>query len=110
MGVGMDVEVRIPSILRNYSSGEKAVQASGSTVRQLIGDLDQRNPGIAGRLLGADGSLNRFVNIYINDEDIRFLGALDAPIASGDVVAILPAVAGGAAPFPGSDDESRAQP
>ena len=91
----MAVEVRIPTILRKHTGGEKAVTADGDTVRDLLGDLDRRYPGIAGSLLTGDGSLHRFVNVYVNDEDVRFLGALDAKLADGDVVAILPAVAGG---------------
>ena len=92
----MAIEVRIPTILRKHTGGEKAVEADGDTVRDLLGDLDRRYPGIAGSLLTEDGSLHRFVNVYVNDEDVRFLGALDAKLADGDVVAILPAVAGGA--------------
>jgi molybdopterin synthase sulfur carrier subunit len=91
----MAVEVRIPTILRKHTGGEKAVSANGETVRDLLGDLDRRYPGIAGQLLTEDGSLHRFVNVYVNDEDVRFLGALDAKLSDGDVVAILPAVAGG---------------
>jgi molybdopterin synthase sulfur carrier subunit len=91
----MAVEVRIPTILRKHTGGEKAVEAEGDTVRDLLGDLDRRYPGIAGQLLNQDGSLHRFVNVYVNDEDVRFLGALDAKLTDGDVVAILPAVAGG---------------
>ncbi|HEX9343928.1 MAG TPA: MoaD/ThiS family protein [Actinomycetota bacterium] len=91
----MPVEVRIPTILRKYSDGEKSVQAEGATVRGLISDLDRRYPGISAQLLTDDGKLHRFVNVYVNDEDVRFLGALDAPLGEGDVVAILPAVAGG---------------
>jgi MoaD family protein len=92
----MAVEVRIPTILRKYTGDEKKVQADGRTVRDVLADLDRRHPGIAGQLLTDDGSLHRFVNVYVNDEDVRFLGALDAPVAAGDVIAILPAVAGGA--------------
>jgi sulfur-carrier protein len=91
----MAVEVRIPTILRKHTGGEKAVAADGDTVRDLLGDLDRRYPGIASQLLTDDGSLHRFVNVYVNDEDVRFLGVLDAKLADGDVVAILPAVAGG---------------
>jgi MoaD family protein len=91
----MAVEVRIPTILRKHTGGAKAVTADGDTVRDLLGDLDRRYPGIAGQLLNEDGSLHRFVNVYVNDEDVRFLGALDAKLDDGDVVAILPAVAGG---------------
>ncbi|HKO86361.1 MAG TPA: MoaD/ThiS family protein [Actinomycetota bacterium] len=91
----MAVEVRIPTILRKHTGGEKAVSADGDTVRDLIGDLERRYPGVAESLLTGDGSLHRFVNVYVNDEDVRFLGALDAKLSEGDVVAILPAVAGG---------------
>ena len=98
----MAVEVRIPTILRKHTDGEKAVQAEGDTVRELLGDLDRRYPGIAGQLLNEDGSLHRFVNVYVNDEDVRFLGALDAKLQAGDVVAILPAVAGGSGGLKGS--------
>jgi sulfur-carrier protein len=92
----MAVEVRIPTILRKYSDGAKSVEAEGETVRDLIADLDARHPGLGGQLLTEDGSLHRFVNLYVNDEDVRFLGTLDAKLEAGDVVAILPAVAGGA--------------
>lgn len=91
----MPVEVRIPTILRKHTGGEKRVEADGATIRDVLKDLDQRYPGIAGQLFTDDGSLHRFVNVYLNDEDIRFLGALDAEVGDRDVVAILPAVAGG---------------
>ena len=91
----MAVEVRIPTILRKYTGGEKAVTADGETVRELVADLDRRYPGISSQLLNGDGGLHRFVNVYVNDEDVRFLGGLDAKVEEGDVVAILPAVAGG---------------
>ena len=91
----MAVEVRIPTILRKYTDGSKTVEADGDTVRDLLGDLDRRHPGLGGQLLDEHGSLHRFVNLYVNDEDVRFLGALDAKLGEGDVVAILPAVAGG---------------
>jgi sulfur-carrier protein len=91
----MPVEVRIPTILRKYTDGAKTVSAEGGDVRELLGDLDRRHPGIGGQLLDQGGALHRFVNVYVNDEDVRFLGALDAKLDDGDVVAILPAVAGG---------------
>jgi molybdopterin synthase sulfur carrier subunit len=91
----MAVEVRIPTILRKHTGGEKAVAAEGDTVRDLLGDLDRRYPGIAGQLLNQDGSLHRFVNVYVNDEDVRFIGGLEAPVSDGDQVVVLPAVAGG---------------
>ena len=91
----MAVEVRIPTILRKHTGGAKAVEADGDTVRDLLGDLDRRYPGIAGSLFTEDGSLHRFVNVYVNDEDVRFLGSLETEVEDGDVVSILPAVAGG---------------
>ena len=91
----MAVKVRIPTILRTYTGGEKSVDGSGDTLAALFDDLDGRHPGIKARLVAEDGTLHRFVNVYINDEDVRFLGALDAKLADGDNVTILPAVAGG---------------
>ncbi len=91
----MAVEVRIPTLLRKYSDGAKSVGAEGRTVRELFSDLEARYPGISGQLVTENGGLHRFVNIYVNDEDIRFIGALEAKLDDGDVVAILPAVAGG---------------
>jgi sulfur-carrier protein len=95
----MAIEVRIPTILRSYTGGNKAVEGAGETIAELLADLDARHPGIRGRLLTADGALHRFVNVYINDEDVRFLGSLEAKLADGDSVTILPAVAGGAFGF-----------
>ncbi|HTR71303.1 MAG TPA: MoaD/ThiS family protein [Mycobacteriales bacterium] len=91
----MAIEARIPTILRNYTDGEKAVEGSGQTLADLFVDLDSRYAGIRARLVGDDGSLQRFVNVYLNDEDVRFLGGVETPLSDGDVVTILPAVAGG---------------
>ena len=92
----MAVEVSIPTILRTYTGGAKAVSASGAPVAAVIADLNSTYPGIAERLVD-DAGLRRFVNVYLNDEDVRFLGGLDAAVTDGDSVTILPAVAGGAA-------------
>ncbi len=90
----MTIEVQIPTILRTYTDGAKAIDGTGGTLGALVADLDARHPGLGDRLL--DGSqLRRFVNVYLNDEDIRFLDGLDTAIADGDIVTILPAVAGG---------------
>ena len=86
--------VSIPTILRTHTGGEKTVEAKGATVAEIISDLDANHSGIAGRLVN-DGKLHRFVNIYVNDEDVRFSGGLDTEISDGDSVTILPAVAGG---------------
>jgi sulfur-carrier protein len=94
----MAVTVSIPTILRTHTGGAKSVEASGDTVSAVIADLDSRYGGIKDRLV-KEGSLHRFVNIYVNDEDVRFAGGLDAPVSDGDSVTILPAVAGGA-PLP----------
>ena len=92
----MSVEVKIPTMLRQHAGGEARLGASGSTLREVLGDLDTRYPGLFRRVVGDDGSLHRFVNVYVNDEDVRYLGALETEIQDGDVVSILPAVAGGA--------------
>ena len=95
----MSVTVSIPTILRTHTGGEKRVEGSGSTLSELIDDLETANPGLKDRLVAADGAgagkLHRFVNIYVNDEDVRFSGGLQTSIDDGDEVTILPAVAGG---------------
>ena len=93
----MAIEVRIPTILRTYTDGEKAVDARGENLAGLIEDLESNHPGIRERLLDGE-DLRRFVNVYINDEDVRFIGGLEAPLTDGDQVTVLPAVAGGALP------------
>lgn len=90
----MAVEVRLPAVLRRYTDGNAVVEAEGENLEELIADLDAKYPGIGDQLV-SDGDLHRFVNVYINDEDVRYLGKLAAPIKDGDVVSILPAVAGG---------------
>jgi molybdopterin converting factor small subunit len=90
----MSVTVSIPTILRTHTGGEKRVAAEGETLGAVISDLESNFSGISGRLLD-DGKLNRFVNIYVNDEDVRFSGGLETAISEGDSVTILPAVAGG---------------
>jgi molybdopterin converting factor small subunit len=98
----MAIEVRIPTILRSYTDGAKVTEGKGETLAELFADLDMRHPGLRERLVDGDTdgstenpSLRRFVNVYLNDEDVRFLGGLATPVADGDVVTILPAVAGG---------------
>lgn len=88
------VEVRIPTILRPYTKDQKLVSATGADLSAVIDDLDLQYPGLAERLL-ENGALRRFINIYINDEDVRFIGSLTAQLKSGDSITILPAVAGG---------------
>jgi MoaD family protein len=91
----MAIEVKIPTILRNYTGGAKSVDASGDTLSALLDDLDASHPGLKGRLITDDGGLHRFVNVYVNDEDVRFTGSLGTALKDGDSVTILPAVAGG---------------
>ncbi|GAS95610.1 9.5 kda culture filtrate antigen cfp10a [Mycolicibacterium canariasense] len=90
----MAVTVSIPTILRPHTGGEKRVSASGDTLAAVITDLETNYAGISARLVD-NGKLHRFVNIYVNDEDVRFSGGLDTAISDGDSVTILPAVAGG---------------
>jgi molybdopterin converting factor small subunit len=87
--------VRVPSMLRPTVGGERNLAAEGATLRELIANVDRRHPGFAGQLLESSGKQRTFVNLYINDEDVRYLKGLETPVAEGDVVSILPAVAGG---------------
>jgi MoaD family protein len=95
----MAIEVRIPTILRQYTGGAKVVEGAGDTIAALLTNLDASYSGLRARLVTEEGGLHRFVNVYVNDEDVRFLGALDAKVNDGDTVTILPAVAGGALAF-----------
>jgi molybdopterin synthase sulfur carrier subunit len=90
----MSVEVRVTSVLQQLV-GAKSVTGEGSTVGELLGNLEASHPGFMGQITGDDGEPHRFVNIYLNDEDIRYLGALETPVKDGDVLSILPALAGG---------------
>ncbi|HYU86361.1 MAG TPA: MoaD/ThiS family protein [Kribbellaceae bacterium] len=90
----MAIEVRVPTILRTYTGGAKAVSGDGATLAELLDDVEGSHPGIKDRIVdGAD--LRRFVNVYVNDEDVRFTGGLSTGVKDGDVVVVLPAVAGG---------------
>jgi sulfur-carrier protein len=91
----MAIEVRIPTILRTHTGGNKTVEGTGDTLAALVDDLDAKHPGLKNRLVTEEGKLHRFVNVYVNDEDVRFTGALDTQVKDGDSVTILPAVAGG---------------
>ncbi|MBQ0829040.1 MoaD/ThiS family protein [Streptomyces tagetis] len=92
----MAIEVRIPTILRQYTDGQKAVEGTGNTLAELLADLETRHTGIQARIVD-DGQLRRFVNVYLNDEDVRFLDGIETKLADGDSLTILPAVAGGMA-------------
>ena len=91
----MPIEVRVPTVLRKHTDGEKKVTGEGATLRDLVADLETRNAGIGAALVGEDGALHRFINVYVNDEDVRYLGGIETPLQDGDTVSILPAVAGG---------------
>ena len=91
----MSIQVRVPTVLRKHTDGEKTVTGEGATLRELVDDLETRNAGIGGALIGDDGAVHRFINIYVNDEDVRYLGGVETPLQDGDTVSILPAVAGG---------------
>ncbi|MDQ6728132.1 MAG: MoaD/ThiS family protein [Actinomycetota bacterium] len=91
----MPVEVRLPTILRQHAGGQSSVKANGSTIGEVFDDLVRQFPLLAGQVITDDGSLHKFVNVYRNDDDVRFLDKLATPVADADVVTILPAVAGG---------------
>jgi sulfur-carrier protein len=91
----MPVKVQVPAVLRPHVGGQKSVEASPGTLRDVIGELVGAYPSLSEHLLGEEGQLHRFVNVYINDEDVRYLEGLDTKLGDGDVLAILPAVAGG---------------
>ncbi|HWJ67977.1 MAG TPA: MoaD/ThiS family protein [Nocardioides sp.] len=91
----MAVSVRIPTILRTYTGGESEVSATGATVAEILDDLDANFAGIKGRIVDEDGKLRRFVNVYVNNDDVRFEQDLATPTPDGAEVSVIPAVAGG---------------
>ena len=91
----MSVSVRIPTILRTYTGGESEVSATGETLSAVLDDLDANYSGIKGRILDEAGQLRRFVNVYVGNDDVRFLDALDTKTPDGVQVSVIPAVAGG---------------
>ncbi len=92
----MTVEVRLPTLLRTAAGGKTTVTADGSTIGDVLANLQQTYPGMAGQVLTDKGELHRFVNVYVNDDDVRYLDKLGTKVVDGDTVSILPAVAGGA--------------
>jgi sulfur-carrier protein len=92
----MSATVRIPTILRTYTAGVGEVSADGSTLAEVLDSLESNHPGIRGRIIDDAGALRRFVNVYVGDDDVRFIGGLDAKVAEGTKISIIPAVAGGA--------------
>jgi sulfur-carrier protein len=89
------VELRLPPVLRTHAGGRTTVPVNGATVGEILVDLVSSYPGMAGQVLTEDGNLHRFVNVYVNDDDVRYLDKLDTKVGEGDTVSILPAVAGG---------------
>jgi molybdopterin converting factor small subunit len=92
----MSVSVRIPTTLRTLTAGSSEVQVDGSTVGEVLTSLEAAHPGFKERLLDDDGGLRRFVNVFVADDDVRFMEGMDTPVGSGQTVSIIPAVAGGA--------------
>ncbi len=89
------VQVRIPPVMRPLVGGEKVIPATGATVRAIVADIGGRHAGLAERILDEDGELHRFVNVFVGDEDVRYLDGLDTPVPAGTEISIIPAVAGG---------------
>jgi sulfur-carrier protein len=87
--------VKLPTILRKFTGNEAKVDAQGATLREVLKDLEANYPGITRNVLSDDGGLHRFINVYVNDEDVRYLGSLETEVGQSDTVSILPAVAGG---------------
>jgi molybdopterin converting factor small subunit len=92
----MAVEIKLPTVLRAHADGQASVAVEGATIGEIFTDLVTRFPGLRANLLADDGGLHKFVNVYVNDDDIRYLDQLDTAVGAGDEVTILPAVAGGA--------------
>jgi len=93
--MAVTVTVKLPTILRKHAGGEAKVDADGATLRELLANLETSYPGITKNVLADDGGLHRFINVYVNDEDVRYLGSLETELTDGDTVSLLPAVAGG---------------
>lgn len=92
----MAIQVRIPTPLRKLTGGAESVTASGATVAAVVHDIEGRHPGLKERICDDAGKVRRFVNVYVNGEDIRFLSSLETPVKDGDEISIVPAIAGGA--------------
>jgi len=89
------VVVRVPTVLRTHVEGAASVSAEGETIGEVFADLTARYPGLQGQLVGDDGALHKFVNVYVDDEDVRYLDGLQTKVADGAEISVLPAVAGG---------------
>jgi len=91
----MSVQVKIPTVLRKHTDGQATVETAGTTIREIINEIGARYPEFREQVVSKEGELHRFINVYANDEDVRYLDGLDTKVSDGDTVAILPAVAGG---------------
>ncbi len=91
----MTVQVNLPTVLRSHAGGARTVPGKGTTVGEVLTSLVEEYPGLSGQVVNADGTLHKFVNVYLNDDDVRYLSALDTPVEDSDEISILPAVAGG---------------
>ena len=91
----MPVQILIPTSLRKFTNGQESVALEGSTVGQVLGELHSNFPDLGGRLFDQEGGIRRFVNVYVNEDDIRFLSQLDTPLSDTDEISIIPAIAGG---------------
>ena len=91
----MPVEVRLPTVLRQHAGGQSSVKANGSTIGEVFDDIVRQFPLLSGQVVTTEGKLHKFVNVYRNDDDVRFLDSLATPVSEADVITILPAVAGG---------------
>ncbi len=92
----MTAKVRIPTVLRPAVGGATTLSVEGSTIGEVLGQITSEFPAVRGQLVNEDGTLHRFLNVYVNDDDVRYLGGVDAPVANDDEITLLPAVAGGA--------------
>jgi molybdopterin synthase sulfur carrier subunit len=95
-GDPVPVPVNLPTVLRSHAGGAKTVSAEGSTIGEVLSALAEEYPGLSGQVINGDGTLHKFVNVYLNDDDVRYLSSLDTPVKDSDEISILPAVAGGA--------------
>jgi len=91
----MAVEVRLPTVLRPLAGGQATVKAEGATLREVLEDLTRQYPGLSGSLFTPEGDMHRHLNVFVNDDDVRYLGQLDAKVGEDDTVTLMPAVAGG---------------
>ncbi len=91
----MPVDVRLPTVLRQYAGGQSTVKANGATIREVLDDLVLQFPQLNGQVVTEDGTLHKFVNVYVDDDDIRYLDKLETKLSGAETVSILPAVAGG---------------